>query len=40
MRIIEKAQKIEIRDFLMNDQNIMFGYTPLREKLEKLKNIN
>ena len=24
----------------MNDQNIMFGYTPPMEKLEKLKNVN
>ena len=23
-----------ILDFLMNDQNIMFGYTPTKEKLE------
>ena len=27
MRIIEKTQKIEIWDFFMNDQNIMFGYS-------------
>ena len=25
---IEKTQQIEIWDFLMNDQNITFGYTP------------
>ena len=24
----------------MNDQNIMFGYTPPMEKLEKSKNVN
>ena len=24
----------------MNDQNAMFGYTPLMGKLEKLKNVN
>ena len=40
MRISEKAQQIEILDFLMNDQNIMFGYTPPMEKLEKSKNFN
>ena len=40
MRIIEKAQKIKIYDFLMNDQNIMFGYTPPIENLKKSKNVN
>ena len=24
----------------MNDQNIMFGYTPLMEQIEKSKNFN
>ena len=24
----------------MNDQNIMFGYTPLMEQIEKSKNVN
>ena len=28
MKIIEKAQQIEKWFFFMNDQNIMFGYTP------------
>ena len=28
MRITERTQKFEIWDFLMNDQNIMFGYIP------------
>ena len=35
----KKDHQIEIRDFLMNDQNIMFGYTPPIEKLEKSKNV-
>ena len=39
MRISEKAQQIEISDFLMNDQNIMFGYTPYG-KTQKPKNVN
>ena len=43
MRIIEKAQQIEMWDFFMNDQNIMFGYTPPMEKnskIEKYQSIN
>ena len=40
MRIIKKAQQIEIWDFLMDYQNIMFDYTPVSEKLEKSKNGN
>ena len=39
MRISDKAQQIEKWDFLMNDQNIIFGYTPPMEKLEKSKNV-
>ena len=37
MRIIEKAQQFEILDFLMNDQIIMFGYTPPMLELEKIE---
>ena len=37
MKISEKAQQIEIWDFLINDQNIMFGSTLLMEELEKSK---
>ena len=37
LRIIEKSQQIEIWDFLMNDQNIMFGYTPLWKNSENQK---
>ena len=39
MRISDKAQQIEKWDFLMNDQNIIFGCTPPMEKLEKSKNV-
>ena len=38
--ISEKVQQIEIWDFLMNDQNIMFGYTPPMGKIEKCQSIN
>ena len=42
MRIIEKSQQIEIWDFFMSDQNIMFSYTPLwkNSKIEKSQTIN
>ena len=40
MRISEKSQQIEIWDFLMNDPNIMFGYTSPMERLENLKVFN
>ena len=40
MRLSEKAQQIEIWDFLMNNQNIMFGYTLPIEKIEKSINVN
>ena len=35
-----KINKIEIRDFFMNDQNTLFGYPPPMEKLEKLENVS
>ena len=35
MRRSEKAQEIENMSFFINDQKIMFGYTPHMEKLEK-----
>ena len=42
MRISDKAQQIEIWYFLMNDQNIMFGYTPhgKTRKIEKCQSIH
>ena len=42
MRISEKAQQIEILDFLMNDQNIIFCYTPPMENrnIKKCQSVN
>ena len=43
MRINEKARQIEIWDFFMNDQNMMFGYTPPNGKtwtIEKFNQLN
>ena len=42
MMIIDKTQQIEVWDFFMNDQNIMFGYTPPIKirKIEKCQSIN
>ena len=31
MRVSERAQQVEIRVFLVNDQNIMLGYPPAME---------
>ena len=39
MRIFEKTQQIEIWDFLINDQNIMFGYPPYGNPKKK-KNVD
>ena len=44
MRIIEKAQQSKYDIFLMNDQNIMFGYTSppygKTRRIEKFQSIH
>ena len=36
----ENSTKLKYVKVLMNDQNIMLGYPPSMEKLEKSKNVN
>ena len=40
MRTIEKTQKIEILDFFINDQNIMFRYILLLKTGKSKMTIN